>query len=67
MLAPTREIAQQIQSVVNSIGGAMPDLKCHTFIGGMPVLQDKVTAKNCHIAVGTPGRLCNFKDILVLL
>ena len=58
MLAPTREIAQQIHSVMREIGSAMPGLKCHTFIGGMPILQDKILCKRCHIAVGTPGNLC---------
>ncbi|XP_005097858.1 uncharacterized protein LOC101848815 [Aplysia californica] len=63
VLAPTREIAQQIQSVVNTIGSTMAQLKCHTFIGGMPVLQDKILAKNCHIAVGTPGRVKQLIEI----
>jgi ATP-dependent RNA helicase DDX20 len=32
-------------------------LKVGVFIGGLPVDEDKRRAKNCHIAVGTPGRL----------
>ncbi|GFN77311.1 eukaryotic initiation factor 4a [Plakobranchus ocellatus] len=63
VLAPTREIAQQIQDVIRVIGSDMPGLKCHTFIGGMPVLQDKILCKNCHIAVGTPGRVKQLLEI----
>ena len=54
-MAPTREIAVQICDVVKSIGSAINGLKCHTFIGGMPLSEDKVKLKKCHIAIGTPG------------
>ncbi|XP_062572170.1 LOW QUALITY PROTEIN: probable ATP-dependent RNA helicase DDX20 [Saccostrea cucullata] len=57
VLAPTREIAIQIWDVICSIGQCIPTLKCHTFIGGMPVTEDKQKLKKCHIAVGTPGRI----------
>lgn len=57
VLAPTREIATQIWDVINSIGQCIPTLRCHTFIGGMPVVEDKQKLKRCHIAVGTPGRI----------
>ncbi|XP_052081790.1 ATP-dependent RNA helicase DDX54-like [Mytilus californianus] len=57
ILAPTREIAIQIWDVIKSIGQALPQLRCHTFIGGMPLLEDKQKLKKCHIAVGTPGRM----------
>lgn len=56
MLAPTREIAVQIHSVVMAIGSAMEGLQCHVFIGGTPVSQDKISLKKCHIAVGSPGQ-----------
>ncbi len=55
MLAPTREIAVQIQEVITSIGCALPKLRCHTFIGGVPLSEDREKLKKCHIAVGTPG------------
>lgn len=58
MLAPTREIAVQIHSVVMAIGCAMEGLECHVFIGGRPVSQDKSQLKKCHVAVGSPGK-CN--------
>ncbi|XP_029292402.1 putative ATP-dependent RNA helicase DDX20 [Cottoperca gobio] len=57
VLAPTREIAVQIHSVVMAIGCAVEGLECHVFIGGRPVSQDKTNLKKCHIAVGSPGRI----------
>ncbi|TKS77687.1 putative ATP-dependent RNA helicase DDX20 [Collichthys lucidus] len=57
VLAPTREIAVQIHSVVMAIGCAMEGLECHVFIGGRPVSQDKLHLKKCHVAVGSPGRI----------
>ncbi|XP_006821228.1 uncharacterized protein LOC102804675 [Saccoglossus kowalevskii] len=57
VLAPTREIAVQIQDVILSIGSAISQLRCHVFIGGLPLAQDKIKLHKCHIAVGTPGRI----------
>ncbi|XP_069801614.1 probable ATP-dependent RNA helicase DDX20 [Dendropsophus ebraccatus] len=57
VLAPTREIAVQIHSVIISIGSRMEGLECHVFIGGTPLPQDKTRLKKCHIAVGSPGRI----------
>ncbi|XP_006628430.2 probable ATP-dependent RNA helicase DDX20 [Lepisosteus oculatus] len=57
VLAPTREIAVQIHSVVTTVGAAMEGLECHVFIGGTPVSLDKSRLKKCHIAVGSPGRI----------
>ncbi|KAH3820322.1 hypothetical protein DPMN_122068 [Dreissena polymorpha] len=55
VLAPTREIAVQIWEVMTGLGSAMKGLECHTFIGGMPLHEDRMKLKKCHIAVGTPG------------
>ncbi|KAB0395300.1 hypothetical protein E2I00_003014 [Balaenoptera physalus] len=57
ILAPTREIAIQIHSVITAIGIKMEGLECHVFIGGTPLSQDKTRLKKCHIAVGSPGRI----------
>ncbi|XP_048873884.1 probable ATP-dependent RNA helicase DDX20 [Brienomyrus brachyistius] len=57
VLAPTREIAVQIHSVITMIGSCMEGLECHVFIGGTPVSQDKARLKRCHIAIGSPGRV----------
>jgi len=56
VLAPTREIAVQIWEVINSIGSAMKSLQCHTFIGGLPLQEDRMKLRKCHIAVGSPGK-----------
>ncbi|XP_022081316.1 uncharacterized protein LOC110974182 [Acanthaster planci] len=57
VLTPTREIATQVQGVIQSIGRAMQGLRCHTFIGGTLFGPDRQKLKKCHIAVGTPGRV----------
>ncbi|KAJ1138514.1 hypothetical protein NDU88_004897 [Pleurodeles waltl] len=57
VLAPTREIAVQIHSVIMAIGMKMEGLECHVFIGGTPLQLDKSRLKKCHIAVGSPGRI----------
>ncbi|CAG9761617.1 unnamed protein product [Ceutorhynchus assimilis] len=57
IVAPTREIAVQIQEVILSIGKYYEGLAVESFIGGLPLAGDKSKCKLCHIAVGTPGRL----------
>ncbi|XP_075224261.1 uncharacterized protein LOC142326049 [Lycorma delicatula] len=57
VLAPTREIAQQIQHVISTIGCTLKNLKAKTFIGGVPVSEDILNVANCQIAVGAPGRI----------
>ncbi|MGH0188415.1 UNVERIFIED_CONTAM: hypothetical protein FKN15_029648 [Acipenser sinensis] len=56
VLAPTREIAVQIHSVITAIGIEIEGLQCHVFIGGTPVSLDRTRLKKCHIAVGSPGQ-----------
>jgi ATP-dependent RNA helicase DDX20 len=36
---------------------SFPGLKVHSFIGGLPVEEDKQKLHDCHIAVGSPGRV----------
>ncbi|KAJ8410400.1 hypothetical protein AAFF_G00203810 [Aldrovandia affinis] len=67
VLAPTREIAVQIHSVVMAIGSALEGLECHVFIGGTPVSQDKAHLKKCHIAIGSPGRVKQLIELGLLL
>ncbi|XP_076312960.1 uncharacterized protein LOC143226196 [Tachypleus tridentatus] len=57
ILTPTREIAVQNCDAVLSIGRKFPGLKSYYFIGGMPIKEDHLKLKKCHIAVGTPGRI----------
>jgi len=57
ILAPTRELAQQIQKVVMSLGDYM-GAQCHACIGGTSVKEDmRKLDHGQHIVVGTPGRV----------
>jgi translation initiation factor 4A len=57
ILAPTRELAQQIQKVVTALGDYM-NAKCHACIGGTNVRDDiRILEEGCHVVVGTPGRV----------
>ncbi|KAH8550021.1 ATP-dependent RNA helicase eIF4A [Umbelopsis sp. PMI_123] len=57
ILAPTRELALQIQKVVLALGDFM-GAECHACVGGTNVREDmdKLRA-GCHVVVGTPGRV----------
>ncbi|KAG0380927.1 DEAD (Asp-Glu-Ala-Asp) box polypeptide 20 [Mortierella sp. AD032] len=59
LIAPTREIAVQIQDVITSIlqGGLNKNITCVAMIGGMPIQKDRENLKRCSIVVGTPGRV----------
>jgi ATP-dependent RNA helicase DDX20 len=35
----------------------LPGLKVHSFIGGLPLDEDKQKLRHCHVAVGSPGRV----------
>ncbi|KAG0053783.1 translation initiation factor eIF4A [Gryganskiella cystojenkinii] len=57
ILAPTRELAQQIQKVVIALGDFMK-VECHACIGGTNVREDmKRLEAGAHVVVGTPGRV----------
>ncbi|KAK8930393.1 ATP-dependent RNA helicase eIF4A [Metarhizium anisopliae] len=57
ILAPTRELAQQIQKVVVAIGDFM-NVECHACIGGTSVREDmKALQDGPQVVVGTPGRV----------
>ncbi|GME69379.1 hypothetical protein B5S28_g3084 [[Candida] boidinii] len=57
ILAPTRELALQIQKVVLSIGVHV-DVTVHASIGGKSVAEDaEALKKGAQIVVGTPGRV----------
>uniref|UniRef100_A0A2I2YJN4 ATP-dependent RNA helicase n=1 Tax=Gorilla gorilla gorilla TaxID=9595 RepID=A0A2I2YJN4_GORGO len=58
MLAPTRELAPQIQKVILALGDYM-GATCHVCIGGTNVRieMQKLQAEAPHIVVGTPGRV----------
>jgi len=57
VIAPTREIAQQIASVVSGIA-RFADLRIVCAVGGTPLKTDRVNLRRgCDILVGTPGRV----------
>jgi len=57
ILAPTRELAQQIQKVVIALGDFMK-VSCHACIGGTNVRDDmKILSDGAQVVVGTPGRV----------
>ncbi|CAB0018055.1 unnamed protein product [Nesidiocoris tenuis] len=57
ILAPTRELAQQIQKVVWTLGDFMGAV-CHACIGGTNVREDvRKLEGGVQILVGTPGRV----------
>lgn len=57
-MAPIRELARQIQDVIQSLGSYM-GVKVHALIGGTDAKQDQeiLRAGGVHVAVGTPGRV----------
>ncbi|XP_071489538.1 uncharacterized protein [Diadema antillarum] len=57
VLAPTRELAQQIQKVILALGDYL-NAQCYACIGGTNVKKDMETLRNGQqIIVGTPGRV----------
>ncbi|KAF9001735.1 ATP-dependent RNA helicase eIF4A [Cyathus striatus] len=57
ILAPTRELAQQIQKVVVALGDYM-NIECHACVGGTNVRDDMAKLQEgAHVVVGTPGRV----------
>lgn len=57
VLAPTRELAQQIVKVIAALGDFM-HVKIHACVGGTAVREDiRTLQEGVHIVVGTPGRV----------
>eukprot|EP01039_Chlorochromonas_danica_P007096 gene7096-7848_t len=57
VLAPTRELAQQIVRVISSLGDFM-NIRIHACVGGTAVREDiRILQEGVHIVVGTPGRV----------
>ncbi|KAJ1730754.1 translation initiation factor eIF4A [Coemansia biformis] len=62
VLAPTRELAQQIQTVLTALG-AFCNAKIHACIGGTRIADDEVAFREgAHVVVGTPGRVFDMID-----
>ena len=57
ILAPTRELAQQIQKVARALGDFL-NVSSHACVGGTLVRDDiKILRDGVQIVVGTPGRV----------
>ncbi len=57
VLSPTRELAQQIQSVILALGDYM-NVQCHACIGGTSIGEDiRKLDYGVHVVSGTPGRV----------
>lgn len=57
ILAPTRELASQIQKVVVALGDYL-GVKAHASIGGTRIRDDlTILQEGVHVIVGTPGRV----------
>ncbi|CAD7696117.1 unnamed protein product, partial [Ostreobium quekettii] len=57
VLAPTRELAQQIEKVMRALGDYL-QVRCHACVGGTSVQEDmRILQGGVHVVVGTPGRV----------
>ncbi|KAI1334966.1 P-loop containing nucleoside triphosphate hydrolase protein [Xylariaceae sp. FL0016] len=57
ILAPTRELAQQIGQAVDALGSSI-SVRSVTIVGGLDMVQQSIAlGKKPHIVVATPGRL----------
>ncbi|KAI9093829.1 eukaryotic initiation factor 4A-III [Phlyctochytrium arcticum] len=66
ILAPTWELAQQIQKVVIALGDYM-NITCHACIGGTNVRDDmRALEAGVHVVVGTPGHVFDMMDCRAL-
>jgi len=58
ILAPTRELAGQIHTVITQLGSFIDNLNCALLIGGRSMEQDQKELEcKPHILIGTPGRV----------
>lgn len=57
VLAPTRELADQIKTVISCIGSYL-NIKVHLCTGGTAIGEDRrILNDGVHVVVGTPGRV----------
>lgn len=63
VMAPTRELATQIFTVMDAVGQHMTGLSCHPCVGGTSVRDDIDKLRSgVHVVVGTPGRVNHMAD-----
>jgi len=62
VLAPTRELAEQIESVIKGIGNAA-GVRSRACVGGRRASEDtEAILKGVHVIVGTPGRVIDLLE-----
>jgi ATP-dependent RNA helicase DeaD len=69
IIAPTRELGQQIMQTLSDYAKAFPDLKIASALGGAPMKsQIKELKSGAHLVVATPGRLLDLvkQEVLTL-
>jgi ATP-dependent RNA helicase DeaD len=58
VLAPTRELGQQLAQQLNAFAKYQPEIRIQPVLGGAPVkAQIKALRQGVHVVVATPGRL----------
>jgi ATP-independent RNA helicase DbpA len=58
VLCPTRELANQVTTVLRQLARTTPNVKILTLGGGGPIRpQEKALSHGVHVVVGTPGRI----------
>ncbi|KAL5286432.1 DDX20 family protein [Megaselia abdita] len=57
IIAPTREIAVQIEDILKKVGFYIPSFKVVSVIGGLDVTEDRKKIQGSKCIVGTPGRI----------
>lgn len=62
ILAPTRELAQQIQQVANEFGGNAQVSNTCIFGGAPKGSQARDLERGCDLVIATPGRLIDFLE-----
>ena len=66
VLAPVRELAQQIENVVKSLSHHM-NISVYSATGGTPLREDiRAIEKGCQYLIGTPGRIFDLMNRNVL-
>ena len=66
VLAPTRELAQQIVKVISSLGDFM-NIRVHACVGGTAVREDqRILQEGVHVVVGTPGRVYDMISVCII-
>lgn len=57
IIVPTREVAIQVETVLNSVGCHLEGFKAVSVIGGRDIIEDRRRLNKCKAIVGTLGRL----------